>query len=173
MGYLNLSFEGKDLIMPKNYSEDYIKDAVELAITSYLKKEWKLGLLDANERSMTHKFAEHLKRKFPGWDVDCEYNRDRNSPDHIKRVRLELTKYPNDDKGQSVFPDIIVHVRGKDKNLLVIEAKKDSNIHKPEDETWDKTKLDAYKQELSYVCGAFIVFKTGDKCMERPRVDWC
>jgi hypothetical protein len=38
---------------------------------------------DLNERSITHKFAEHLQRKFPEWNVDCEYNRDYHDPKRL------------------------------------------------------------------------------------------
>ncbi len=86
-------------------------------------------LLDkyANERSITHKLAEHLQREFPYWHVDCEYNR-RGSD--VKRLPSSLLngKTPTDaTEARTVYPDIIVHRRGTRQNLLVIEVKKRSH----------------------------------------------
>src|SRR5579885_985915 len=49
--------------------------------------------VDANERSLTHKLAEHLKGVFPGWHVDCEYNRSGYNP---KLVNFGLKSRPED-----------------------------------------------------------------------------
>lgn len=35
---------------------------------------------DANERSISHRLALYLEEEFPGWNVDCEYNRDQHEP---------------------------------------------------------------------------------------------
>lgn len=70
----------------------------------------------AHERSVAHKLAEYLQSQFPGWHVDCEYNRDGLQVKTQKGTRR-------------VFPDIVVHHRGIKDNLLVIELKtsKESN----------------------------------------------
>lgn len=78
--------------------------------------------LDANERSMTHKLAEHLQVELPEWDVDCEYNRDGVDPKRLAGLIVEART--DDDQGRTVFPDIVVHHRNTTDNLAVIEAKK-------------------------------------------------
>lgn len=39
--------------------------------------------LDVNERSITHKLAEHYQKFFPDWNVDCEYNKNLSGPKTI------------------------------------------------------------------------------------------
>lgn len=38
---------------------------------------------DLNERTITHKLAEHYQKLFPRWNVDCEYNRNLGSEKKI------------------------------------------------------------------------------------------
>lgn len=38
---------------------------------------------DVNERSITHKLAEHFTVFFQSWNVDCEYNKNLNGPKNI------------------------------------------------------------------------------------------
>jgi hypothetical protein len=76
---------------------------------------------DTNEQSITHRLAIYLESEFEGWDVDCEYNRNH---DRVKTLRLRPTPLLSDDlNAQTVYPDVIVHKRDTDRNLLVIEAK--------------------------------------------------
>jgi len=125
-----------------------------------MNEDYQLLRNDSNERSITHKLAEHLSRQFPTWHVDCEYNRDGTDP---KRVHMRVKQVAsNDDTGETAYPDIIVHERGTSNNLLVIEAKKDSNSSDPEAIRNDKRKLCAYKRELGYRFGLFLKFNTGD-----------
>lgn len=108
--------------------EKVIKEKLEVSISTFLRLHKKLIEVDANERSMTHKFAECLTPLFPEWDVDCEYNRDGYEP---KRIGLDPQPIQsNDEQAHTVFPDIIIHHRGKtgrENNLLVIEAKKNAD----------------------------------------------
>lgn len=114
---------------------------------------------DVNERSLTHKLAEHLTLEFLGWDVDCEYNRDGGLPKRLVRYQGDLSSMGDID-APTVFPDIIVHKRGTMKNLLVIEVKKDSSRvdHKFD---WDKLKAFKYNPDgHKYSFAAFVVLKT-------------
>ncbi|MCA9444359.1 MAG: hypothetical protein KC964_26445 [Candidatus Omnitrophica bacterium] len=99
---------------------------VALALRMMRDDEADLIEMDANERSITHRFAVHLESQFEGWNVDCEYNRDCSEEDYIKRLPVHQTDEikPNDDEAKTVFPDIIVHKRNQKHNLLVIEMKK-------------------------------------------------
>jgi hypothetical protein len=59
---------------------------------------------------------------------------------------------------QTVFPDIIAHIRGsKEHNYLVIEVKKDTSTRNRND---DLEKLKAYERELHYDFALFIEFRT-------------
>ncbi len=89
--------------------------------------------LDVNERSLTHRLALYLTPLFPGWDVDCEYNRDDAESKRIDEVEDDLRKYEEgevssrDTRGRTVYPDIIVHRRRTHENLVVVEVKKSSS----------------------------------------------
>jgi len=109
-----------------------VKRRVIAAICALYRHDRELLDVDANERSITHKLAEHLQREFPGWHVDCEYNRRGREP-----KRLEA---------KTVFPDIIVHRRGNRKNLLVMEVKKDSG----RDDSGDVEKLKQFTKDPKY-----------------------
>jgi len=116
-------------------SEDIKKRIID-AIVALYRYDYELIDKNANERSITHKLAEHLQKEFPYWHVDCEYNRYGN----------ETKKLLNSER---VFPDIIIHHRGKDENLVVIEAKKQfdrSSISTKKDEK----KLKKFSEDPHY-----------------------
>lgn len=125
------------------------------AYESLVEHDQTLLELDVNERSITHKLAEYLQTRFPEWNVDCEYNRNREIPKRLTHIRDMV---PADDtSGRTVFPDIIVHHRGKADNLLVIEAKKNSTS----DGSADEEKLKAYLAEHNYQFAFTVVFPVG------------
>jgi hypothetical protein len=111
---------------------------------------------DANERSLSHKLAEYLQAEFTDWNVDCEYNRKGYDP---KRLNLRVRHVRTDDtEARTVYPDIIVHHRNSDDNLLVIEIKKSTNSDNGDS---DREKLQAYGDQLGYRFGLFIRLGTG------------
>jgi len=123
-----------------------VKQRVIAAVCNLYRHDWDLLDVDANERSITHKLAEHLQREFPDWYVDCEYNRRR---DDIKRFYLDLDFREiraDDTDAETVFPDIIVHQRCTEQNLLVIEVKKNNG----QKDTRDIKKLKAFTTRLEY-----------------------
>ena len=116
-----------------------------------------------NERSITHRLGIYLQELFPLWDVDCEYNRIYEAKKSLKYLYRDdpPDEEPHEDtKGKTVFPDIIVHERGTDCNLLVIEVKKtNSNV----DDAVDIRKLCAFKEELGYSHALFLKIGVGDE----------
>jgi hypothetical protein len=143
---------------------------VNLAIDKFLKSDSVLLEIDVNERTMTHKLAEYLQQEFQDYNVDCEYNRQINDTKmmpqpSIPRKRLNFSK---DTDARTVYPDIIVHKRLGDDNLLVIEAKKSSREDNGE---WDKEKLKAFKGEpFKYRMALFVNFHIG-KNAKRPDLE--
>ena len=130
---------------------------VTTAIVNLYRYDQELLEVDANERSITHKLAEHLQKEFPEWNVDCEYNRrgfDKKKLLEILNISspIEINS-PDDTEARTVFPDIIVHKRITPINLLVIEVKKDNN----DDSTIDIQKLMAFGQDQNY-CYRFGLF---------------
>lgn len=143
---------------------DQIRGLLEEAGKRFVADDAYLLSVDANERSLTHKFAEHLQALVgKEWSVDCEYNRYGDNPKTIKEVAQivgEVTR-TDDTKAKTVYPDVIVHRRGaKGPNLLVIEAKKDASK-----EEWmsDWTKLRRIQAEYKYLFAAFVNFETTAK----------
>ncbi len=110
-----------------------IENTIIQALQSTFSEEY---LLDVNvsERAMVHRFAVHLEDKFPGYRVDCEYNRNHYVPKTLD--------------GHKRYPDIIVHKRCTPDNLLVIEVKK--STVKDDAFVSEKEKLFEYKNQLGY-----------------------
>lgn len=115
----------------------------------------------AHERSISHKLGEYLQVLFPGWHVDCEYN----------LHGIETKKLPRECRGQPqerVFPDIIIHHRNTDHNLLVIEIKPN---RKEQPDECDNAKLLAFTNpsgEYKYQAGLFIGFNG----INEPQLAW-
>ncbi len=133
-------------------AKDELVRRLYAAYDALLEHDRALLEVDANERSMTHKLAEHLQAEFLGWNVDCEYNRNGALPKRL--VGTEETFSTDNTDGKTVFPDVIVHHRGTTDNLLVIEAKKSSTIGA----SGDVEKLKAYKAEHGYQFAFTVVF---------------
>jgi hypothetical protein len=135
-----------------------VEELLEQALKELFKHDEYLLRVDANERSITHKLAEYVQRFCPDWHVDCEYNRDAELPKRLLVSSLSPTKTDTDAK--TVFPDIVVHQRGTDTNLLVVEVKKSSNC---EDGSFDKNKLRAFQEKpFCYKYAAFVHLLVGD-----------
>jgi hypothetical protein len=76
------------------------------------------GLLanDNSEWAVAHRLAVYLEQSLPGWNIDCEFNRQGVQEDPKTR-----------EVGSLIRPDIVIHHRGhleKEHNLLAIEMKK-------------------------------------------------
>jgi hypothetical protein len=82
---------------------------------------------DLGERTLTHRLAVQIARQFPGWDVDCDYNRLGDRTMLLPRGAIVST---DDSLGKSVYPDIVVHRRTVPNNLLAVEVRKAAN-HQP------------------------------------------
>jgi len=132
-----------------------VGEKVRRALVKLLEVDEFLLRVDANERSISHRLAQHIAAEFPDWNVDCEYNRDGHEP---KRVRLEpITVESDDTEGTTVYPDIIVHKRGEANNFLVLELKKTNDRR---GNNFDFQKLSAYQQQLAYQFAVFVALDT-------------
>lgn len=122
--------------------KSFIKRALSTALKEFMEKDIYLLHENLNERSITHKVAEYLQREFGAfYNVDCEYNRNFLTPGVSKKInvvqdlykeiedlvetktKLEiLTNYEY--RELTVYPDIIVHKRGKGKNHSCCRSEK-------------------------------------------------
>jgi hypothetical protein len=124
----------------------------------FLREDRHLLEIHANERSMTHRVGIYLQQEFPGWNVDCEYNRQGAGGDPKQ-----------DADGSRRFPDVIVHRRGLDENLLVIEAKK--NVEGQESAVGeDRDKLRSMITEFGYQYAYLLIFSESEPHLSFERI---
>lgn len=117
------------------------------AIQTFLERDGILLTSNANERTISAQLACYLKPVFPDWDVDVEYNRQGLDP---KKIGIG-------EAAELVYPDIIVHRRQSEANLLVVEMKKGDSSEPDEN---DMKKLRAYVAKFKYQCALFLRLST-------------
>lgn len=133
-------------------NRDAVEVLVKAAITRVLESERERLDRNVSERALTHHLARFIRDSVPPpYVVDVEYNRHIDDP---KRLLLPPRKALDDElRATTVFPDIIVHVRGTDDhNLLVLEVKKPGG-----DIAYDERKLHAFRDQLHYRHVAHII----------------
>jgi len=99
------------------------------ALNEFYAHETHLFERDLGERTLTHRLAVQVEKQFPGWEVDCDYNRLGERTLRLPKGTIVST---DDEIGKSIYPDIVVHQRGIPNNLLAIEVRKASNHQPPE-----------------------------------------
>jgi hypothetical protein len=99
------------------------------AIREFYARERHLLEKDLGERTLTHRLAVQVEKQFPGWEVDCDYNRLGERTLRLPKGSIVST---DDEIGKSIFPDIVVHQREIPNNLLAIEVRKASNYQSAE-----------------------------------------
>ena len=148
-----------------------------------LLKDSYLLVNNAHDRTISQRLAVYLTEEFKEYDVDCEYNhvwgykkykhieiliskcRSLNKKIHpkIEEQIKEGTLTEDSLIELEIYPDIIIHKRGSNDNLVVIECKKDYKLN-PKDREYDEYKLSCcLGSELNYYCGFFILFETSGK----------
>src|SRR5476649_2371946 len=107
-------------ISPEAVSSKEVLRRLNNALDELFEHDLSLLRVDSSERSICGALAAHLHSAFHGYDVDVEYN--RIGEDQVKK--MGLTQPDGHEKDTSVYPDIIIHRRTTNDNLLVIEVKK-------------------------------------------------
>jgi hypothetical protein len=154
-------------VHPEDHERFDLDDAeqrVLQAVHDFIQRDRYLLERDVNERSITHHLAIQLGRQFPNWDVDCEYNRNHDLTKQLHLPKRKQRISADDLHATTVFPDIIVHRRSTDLNMVVIEVKKSTNH---EDDEWDRCKLMGFQQQLNYRLAVFIRFSIGNEAAFR------
>lgn len=117
------------------------------AVSDFYKNDFELINLDCSERCMMFRIGLYLNKyiesdiRFDGFSVDCEYNR---KMDKIKSI-----------ENKHIIPDILIHERNSDCNLVVLELKKCGGLI-----SYDKVKLRTLtdsNSSYSYAIGLEIV----------------
>ncbi|MBW8367173.1 MAG: hypothetical protein K0M70_04860 [Arenimonas sp.] len=141
-----------------------VAERVIVAVEQLLELDVYLFVNRVGERAISHRLAIYVEAQFPGWDVDCEYDRDG-----VARKTIPDGTGNDDDEGSAVLPDIIVHHRGPGGNHVVFELKKSSN-RLPD--IRDLNKLRAYGHHLGYEHGVFIRFVVGEPAPAVSRAEF-
>ena len=138
---------------------------IQTLLDEFVDEQAQLLKNDASEQALSHQLAMKLAPYFPGWHVDCEYNR-----------RMEVVKrliYAVSPAGEAcernVVPDIIIHRRMTTDNLLAVEIKKSTN---QEHSFKDLAKLAAFRDQLGYQNSLFIRVLTGANDAGLVELDW-
>jgi len=134
------------------YSSENIRRKVKAAIGVLLQKDSFLLDRRVNERSISHKLGEYLQAEFKEWNVDCEYNRISIDVKKIEGIR-ECDEHRKTDR---VLPDIIIHLRNTNTNILVVELNKE-NLN-PECDIMKLKLFTDTKGDYRYSLGLFIQF---------------
>ena len=131
---------------------------VETALRQVSVLDRHLLINDANERALRHRLAVKLEKHFDNWDVDCEYDIFEADAKRLTELERALTiavmgrPLARDAFGLTVYPDIIIHHRKTDENLLALEIRKSSS---PVPDEVDRAKLTAWKSDpvaFRYAC---------------------
>ena len=86
-----------------------IREALKLLVA---KDKQVLLRVDIYEPTISHRIAVYLEDLFPGFDIDCEYNKN-------------LLGDKKDVNGKKIRPDIIIHKRmTNETNCVMMEVKK-------------------------------------------------
>lgn len=138
--------------MSYRYPEEEIKRKMNIAIGILFKNDSFLLGNSVNEHSIAHKLAEYLQLQFLDWNVDCEYN--------LKGLNVKklegISQCSEQKKTDRILPNIIIHKRNTNDNLLVIEIKTNGR-----DDLCDIEKLKLFTKnsgDYKYSLGLFIKF---------------
>jgi len=131
-----------------------IKEKIERAVRLLRRNDLFLLVNDSDEWAISHKLAEYLQKEFLDWHVDVEYNRDK---DQIKTLDEE-----------KVRPDIIVHIRNTDSNLLVVEVKKSNNLDYVYLDKERLKKFTSLEGKYKYNIGLLAIFYVANESHKEP-----
>lgn len=112
---------------------------------------------DTAEWTIAHRLAVYLEQQLPGWNVDCEYNRQGQGQETKRR-----------EEGKPVRPDIIVHHRQRierEHNLLAIELKKTAPASDA-GKACEYTALPGGERTFQYQFGLALAVRNG------PQLTW-
>jgi len=157
---------------------DDVQKGLISCLEELIEKDQFLLVHDVSERAISHRLGVYLTQYFIRFDVDCEYNSNIEADNGRKYIvflkeqaeKLGLLRIKEVDEEliyRAVFPDIIVHKRGKNgstNNTLIVEIKKTSSKIKND---YDLEKLKAYtssddENNLKYFIGAFVYIEAGN-----------
>lgn len=147
-----------------------IQILIETALNELYNRDSELlaEVYDINERTVSHRLALYLENllSHTGYDVDVEYNRMREyyDGDGVGNLMGKQLNWEESGEGSSyVYPNIIVHKRDSEDNLLEIEIKMAWKNRKKD---FDYVKINEYINQLGYKFGVYIELnETRENCI--------
>ena len=148
-----------------------IVEKIKTGTSEFIQDQHELMERNLGEPLLSGKLFGYFEPLFPEFNVDPEYNGDIDKPNDrkaldIARNRIEDVKKEVNDKNKYYLkPDIIIHIRGTNKNnLAVIEVKKDNSD--PNKVRYDEIKLEHLTinylgNHYNYKIGVLIILGTG------------
>jgi hypothetical protein len=133
-----------------------IAKSIADAVSALFATDSALLTRNVNERTITGQLAAHIRPRFEGWDVDCEYNRDGH---FVKKA-----------DGVIVVPDIIIH-RRETVRQSTGDRGKEVEFESADEE--DLQKLAAFREShLRYRHSLFLKFIVGPRAPGVARLQW-
>jgi hypothetical protein len=136
-----------------------ILKSVISALDTLFEEDRALFEVRIGERALAHRLASYLRERLLDWNVDCEYD----------RRHMDIKRLPRDGLERRIVPDIIVHRRQTDKNLLAIEIKKLGNRADARDH-WKLQGLTAPDGQYRYKCALYMVIDCATRTVSRASV---
>lgn len=136
-----------------NYSNQQIMERVNIGLQLLFEKDSFLLENTVHENSISHKLAEYLQNLFPKYNVDFSYNKDIDEDgfDSKRESGIQTNDHTN-----RAIPDIIIHNRGTNNHLVIIEIKPYADV-----DPFDRTKLEKFTScsgKHKYQLGLYIGF---------------
>ncbi|CAG9296819.1 hypothetical protein [Celerinatantimonas diazotrophica] len=138
---------------------------IQTLLDEFVDEQAQLFRNDVSEQAISHLLAMKFASYFPVWDIDCEYSR---KMEVVKRLIYAVSP-TGEARERNVVPDIIIHRRMTNDNLLAVEIKKSTN---QEHSFKDQAKLAAFREQLGYQHSLFIRFLTGVDDVGFVELDW-
>lgn len=120
------------------------------ALLELWEREPGLAEYNAGELVVAHYLALFMRKRFPDWNVDPEWTKREHE---LKRL-AELPQHGG--VSRQIRPDIIVHHRGQQENLLVVELKRHDNRDIAGD-VWKLEGMTAQDRGYAYSVGLHLV----------------
>ena len=105
--------------MDRSYTKDEIIGIIENVLNEFKKRDGILLEKGIHEQAITHLIGCYLRKKFRGFNVDCEYNRnlDDQKSDPCFSCKDDKCEIKKEKGAKTKRPDIIIHKRGNENNV--------------------------------------------------------
>ena len=129
-----------------------LKTHTQRAINTLYARDSKLFEIRVAEWAIAHRLAVYLEQEIPGWNVDCEYNKQGEHSDAKTNAKTGRVT-------EKTRPDIILHHRGQTlpkHNLLLVELKFDTVAD--DQKVMESTRPPTGKRKYQYQYGLALSF---------------